>query len=364
MKKIMLIMLLLPAFFGKAYADGPTGQALQIFEAGRMEAGLNEEERDIGGEIEPGTYDVASALSRLWCAFGKKLKEQVHAELGFALKLLALVFLCAFCGTVCNAEKIRGLIEICGVCAAAGLLAGGMNSLAAQTTEAVYRLSDYSKAALPVLYTASAASGRVSSAAFGYARACLALDVMMSFSQKAVLPLIYASLSLTLVNAVFPNPMLEAMERLTKWGAKTVLTAVTITFTACIGISSLITAKFDAATIKTTRAVISGALPVVGGLLSDASAAVLSAAGAVLSCAGAFGLIAVCAMCIGPFAVLSVKCILFKSVAAIAESVQSPQLRRLFSGIESAVGLMMGLLGCNAMMLFLSFASAIKVVSA
>ena len=364
MRKILLILLLAPLFFGKACAEGPAEQAFQIFDAAQMQAGLNEEEQAIGGELGRKNYDVASALSRLWSAFAERLKTQARAELGFAVKLLSLVFLCAFCGAACGEEKIRGMIEICGVCAAAGLLAGGMDSLVSQTTAAVYRLSDYSKAALPVLYTAAAASGATSSAAVGYARACLALDVMMSLSQKTVLPLIYAFLSLTLVNVVFPNPMLAAMEKLAKWAAKTVLTGATIAFTACIGISSLITAKFDAAALRTTRAVISGTLPVVGGMLSDASSAVLSAAGVVLSCAGAFGLIAVCAMCLGPFAVLTVKGFLFKSVAAVAESVQSPLLQRLFSGIGGAVGLLMGLLGCNALMLFLSIASAAKAVTA
>lgn len=364
MRKVLLVLLLLPVFFGKAYAEGPTEKALQIFDTAQMETGLSEEERAVGGNIGQAGYDVASALSRLWQSFVLKLKEQTRAELGFAVKLLALVFLCAFCTTVCTDEKIRGLIEICSVCLASGLLVRGIDSLVSQTTDAICRLSDYSKAALPVVYTAAAASGSVSSAAVGYARAGLALDVMMSLSQKTVLPLIYASLSLTLMNVIFPNPMLAAIEKLTKWAAKTVLTGATIAFTACIGVSSLITAKFDAAAIKTTRAVISGALPVVGGMVSDASAAVLSAAGVVLGCAGAFGLIAVCAMCAGPFAVLSVKGMIFKAVAAVAESVQSPLLQRLFSGIGSAVGLMMGLLGCNAVMLFLSFASAIKVVTA
>lgn len=364
MKKILLLLLLLPVFIGRAYAEEPGEQALQIFDAKQMEAGLSEEERAIGGELGPYGYDAASALSRLWSSFAEKLREQIRAELGFAMKLLALVFLCAFCGTACADEKIRGMIEICGVCAAAGLLAGGMDSLVSQTTQAVYRLSDYSKAALPVVYTAAAASGAAGSAAVGYARACLALDVMMSLSQKTVLPLIYASLSLTLVNVVFPNPMLSALEKFTKWAAKTVLTAATISFTAVIGMSSLITAKFDAAAIKTTRMLLSGALPVVGGMLSDASAAVLSASAVVLSCAGTFGLIAVCVICAGPFAVLLVKGFVFKAVAAAAESVQSPLLQRLFSGIGSATGLLMGLLGCNAVMLFLSIASAIKVVSA
>ena len=59
-----------------------------------------------------------------------------------------------------------------------------------------------------------------------------------------------------------------------------------------------------------------------------------------------------------------VKRFLFKAVAAAAEAVQNPRLQKLFSCVGSAAGMLMGLLGCNAMMLFLSFTAAMKAVSA
>ena len=76
------------------------------------------------------------------------------------------------------------------------------------------------------------------------------------------------------------------------------------------------------------------------------------------------GLIAVSVVCAGPLALLCVKRFLFKAVAAAAEAVQNPRLQKLFSCVGSAAGMLMGLLGCNAMMLFLSFTAAMKAVSA
>ena len=363
MKRILLILLLIPAFLCRAYAEEPDQTAMEIFEAGQMENGLNQEETEISGSLGSGTYDVRSAMDRLWRYFLNRFASELRAGFGFAAATAATVFLCAFGAAVCGEERIRNIIEICGACASALLLVGNMNSLVSQTVEATYRLSDYSKAALPVLYTAAAASGAVSSAAMRYAAACLALDVVMSLSQKAVIPLIYAYLALTLFNSVFPDPILAAMEKFTKWAAKTVLTAATLAFTAYLSLNTLISTSVDAAAVKTTRTVISTALPVVGGMLADASAAVLSAAAVVRSCTGAFGLVAVCAICVGPFALLSVKNILFKAVAAVADAVQIPRLQKLFTGIGSAVGLLMGMLGCCAMMLFLSFAAAMKAVT-
>ena len=363
MKKLLLVLLLFPLFCIGVHAEASADRTFELFDPAQMQSGLSDEEREIGGAISVDGYDVSAALKRLWRSFAAKLKAQLHEELGFASKLLVLVFLSAFACSVCPEEKTRGMIEICAVCLAAVLLTGGMSSLVTETSDAVFRLSDYSRAALPAVYTAAAASGGVSSAAVSYAQAALALDVMMSISRKAVIPMIYATLSLTLADVVFPNPMLAAVAKLTKWAAKTALTWTTLAFTALLGMSSLITTRMDAAAIKATRTVMSSALPVVGGMLSDASSAVLAAGSVVAGCMGAFGLVAVCAVCAGPFAVLSVKGLLFKAVAAVAESTQSPQLQRLFAGIDGAVGLLMGLLGANAVMLFLSFAAAMKVVA-
>ena len=104
-------------------------------------------------------------------------------------------------------------------------------------------------------------------------------------------------------------------------------------------------------------------LPVVGGMMSDASGAVLAAAGVIRSCAGAFGLITVCILCAGPFAVLSVKMLILKAAAAVTDSMQSPRLSALFSGVGSAMGLLLGLLGCCGIMLFISMLAGMKAVT-
>ena len=362
MRCLMILLLLLPLSIGKAYAEEPETEAMQIFDTAQMGTGLRDEERAVSGEPGALQYDAGAALKRLYGYFTEKLREELHASLDFAVKLIGLVLLYAFSCAVCTEGKIRSLIEICAVCAAAGTLLGGMRGLISQTVEAVYRLSEYSKIALPVVYSAAAASGGASTAALGYAGACLALDVLMSATQKLVIPLVYASLCLTLANVVFPHPLLGAVEKLSKWAGKTALTLLMLSFTAYLGMSTLISRNADAAAVKLTRTVISGALPVVGGLLADASKAVLSAASVMLSCTGVFGLIAVCTICAGPIAVLSVKAFLLKTVSVAAEAVQAARLEKLLSGINGTTGMLIGLLGACAVMLFLSFAAAMRVI--
>lgn len=363
MKVFLLFLLLLAEIAPRpAYAAELEENAAALFETQRMEQGLDVGERKISGTVPTAEYDAQKALRRLWLAFTDRLRQEAKGSIGLAASLLALVFTADFASVLSQDGKHRGIIDICSVCAVAGLLLGNVDNLVSETTAALFRLSDYSKAALPVVFTAAAAGGAVSSAGARYAAASLALDVMMSLSQKAVIPLIYAYLSLSITDALFPNPLIAAAGRLTKWMARITMTGSALAFSACIGMTSLITTAADAAAVKTARMVISGALPVVGGMISDASAAVLAAANVVRTCTGAFGLVAVCAMCMGHFAVLSVRTFVFKAAAAAADSVQSTRLHSLLSCVGNAVSMLMGLLGTCAVMLFLSFGSAMKAV--
>ena len=363
MKILLLALLIAPLFVCRAYALEMADESADIFQLDSMQDGLEEEEREISGELSAERYDVDGAMRRLYEGMKRKIREELSGTLRFASSLTALCFLGGFACALCEDGKIRALLEICVCCAAAALLTGSMDSLIRQTMEALYRLSDYSKAALPVVFTAAAASGAAVSAASRYAAVSFALDVLMSLAQRFILPLVNAYLALTLSGALFPNSMLKAAARFVRWAAGILMTGTSLVFTAYIGMTGAISTAVNAAAVKATKTLISTALPVVGGMISDASAMVLSAAGVVRSCAGAFGLISVCAICLGPFVLLTVKTLAFKAVSVLAEAVPCGRLSGLLSGVSEASALLMGLLGSCTIMLFLSFAVAMKAVT-
>ena len=119
----------------------------------------------------------------------------------------------------------------------------------------------------------------------------------------------------------------------------------------------------DAAAIRTAKTLISTALPVVGGIASDASSAVLAAAGVVKNSIGVFGLVAVAALCAGPFAVMSMKLLLLKAAGAVTDMLPYGGVSRLIWDIGSAVSILLGLLGCCGIMLFISTMAGIKAVN-
>lgn len=366
MKRILCAFLLIaPLFFSTAYAGDIYRETAEETGVYALEEELDEEARDVSGDLEvDGSYDVQGALSRLFKKLAEDIRQELQSSLSFATGLLAIAVLCALAGSLCSSKTIRDYIEIAGCAAAALSLLNGVDGIVRQTVDSLSALSDYSKAALPALFTACAACGAVTSAAARYAAVCLALDVLMSAAQSVIIPLVYAFIASTVAGSVFPNSLLESVSRLTKWLAGILMTGITIVFSAYIGMTGLLTGSVDAVAVKTAKTVISTALPVVGGIISDASSVVLSAAVIIKNSAGVFGLIAVCALCGGPFAMLSVKMLILRAAAAVTDSVPNTRLSRLVSGVSTAMGLLLGLLGCCGIMLFISLMSGIKVVSA
>lgn len=364
MRVFLLVLLLIPGFAVPAYAEDIYEQAADETGIYAIEDQLPEEARDISGSLKvDGSYDTENALERLWNSLIDKIKGELGENIKTASALIAISMLCTLSGSLCSGKPIKEYINIAGCCAAAVSLLGSVDSIVGETVAALNQLSDYSKAALPAMFTAAAACGAVGSASAKYAATCLALDVLMSVSQKLIIPLVYSYLALAVAGSVFPNSLLSNTARLTKWIAGTIMTAMTIAFSAYIGMTGLVAGSVDAVAIKTARTVISTTLPVVGGIISDASGAVLSAASVIKNSAGVFGLIAVCALCAGPFAVLSVRMLVLKAAAAASDMVPNSRLSGLINSVSTAMGLLLGLLGCCGIMLFISIMAGIKAVS-
>ena len=366
MKRLIFIIILLPAFIIGASADlDAAARDAGIY---GVEDSLTDDARDISGKLDiTGGYDTGSALGRLWRRFLDYLVEQLRGSVGDIVGLTAISVFCAMAASLVTDKRLPEYINMAACCAAGVLICGSFGGFVTQTADAITRLSDYSRAAMPAVFTAAAACGAVTSSTAKYAAACLAMDVMISAAIKFIIALIYAFLHPVLLRrysiALFENPMLRALSKLIKWLTTTMMTGLTLAFTAYISFTAVVSGSADAVAVKTAKTVISSTLPVVGGIMSDAASTVLAAAAMIRNSAGVFSLIAVGAMCIGPFALLSVKMTLFKAAGAVADMMPNSRLSSMLRDTGTAVAMLLGLLGCCAAMLFVSFTAAIKAVS-
>ena len=362
----LLFCLLFFALFAapSAFAESLIARTAGEMGLDELDDALSQAERDVTGTLTlDGSYDTQGALARLWENMRDELRARFRAELAFALRLAVLPILCAMAEAMTEQKSAKEAISLAACCAAAVFFLSDWQSGYQQALETLTSLSDYSRAALPVLYTAAAASGAVSSAPLKYAASSLAIEVMMTLSRRLVLPLIESYLALSLCACVCENSLVAALTRLVKYAAVTVMSAVSSGFCLYIGLTGLVAGSTDAAAVKAARTVIASVLPVVGGILSDSAASILAAAGVVRSTAGVFALIALAALCSGPFIFLIIKMLLLRAVSTLAELLPGGKLSRLLEQFSSVFGMLLGLLGGNGLMLFFSLMAGMKAVT-
>lgn len=364
MRKILLMLLIFPFLLVAADAEGYSATVGDELDASMVRDSLPEDIREIGGELRfGGDYDGAGALERLWNRFLSQIVDSLRDSAREMFSVLMLAVLCALGISFASGQKQSDFIEIAGCAAASCLLADGMNSMTGKAANALSSLSDYAKVALPAIYSASAAGGALSSASARYAASCLALDLMMSASQRLLLPLLYAAVAMAVCSSIFDNPVLSSMLRLSRKLSTLLLTGLTLAFCGFLSITGIVTGSADEAAVKAAKTVMSAAIPVVGKILSDAASSVISAAAVVRNTAGAFGLVSVCALCSAPFAACGARRILLSLTAAATEMTGLNRLSRLLGEFSSLMGLMLGLVGSYGLMLFVSIVSAIRTVS-
>ena len=363
MKRLLLILLIVPLLGAKAYAEESesTDEILGVEEVSET---LPEPIRELAGPLRvDGSYDTVGALERLWNELLSSLTLSFRAGIRESAAVFGIILLATAAAAFVEGQKESEYIQIASCASVSCLLADGIGSSIGNAGTALTTLSDYSKAVLPCIYTVAGTAGAPGSASVRYAAASFALELMMALSQRMILPLVYGCLSLSICAGIYDSPLFRSILKLGKKLAVLTMSLMTMGFTALLGIVGIVSQSADAAAARAAGTVIRFALPVVGRLMTDAASSVISAAELVKNSIGAFGLIAVAAVCLSPFALFAVRRLLLQLLAAAAEIAAGDRLSKLLNELSSVMGLLLGLIGSYGLMLFFSIVAAIRTVS-
>ncbi len=282
-----------------------------------------------------------------------------RASLATALKLLAVVLLCAMAGGMSQGEGLRA-VNIAGALAITALTMTDMAAMMGR--EAMDKMSGFSSVLLPAMAVLTAAAGGPGAAALRQGATVLFGQLLMLAMDRLLIPLVYAYVAVSCAHAAVENPGLERLAHLLKSAVSGILAALLMIFVGYLTASGAAAGAVDAAAVKAAKLAISRAIPVVGGILADASESVLAGAGALRGTVGAAGLVVVLAICLTPFLRLSLQYLVYRGAAALCATVAQPRLGRLIDAIGSAFGLVLGMTGAGAMILLVSLVSAMSGV--
>lgn len=360
---LIVAVLILLSLIMSARAVSITDEQAEAAGVSDVESALDEETYDLLGGASPDEPDQTSTFKNLLSSVRSRLPDILGSALRSGAIVLMISALAGIASTALDTaeSKWSASADMAGTAAVSLCVLGGTGGFLRTARETLESLDSVSKVLLPSLTALAAASGAAISAPAKYAAATLFIDVLMTLSSNVIMPVICAYGAAVIAGAAFGGSAFSGAASLLKWISTTLMTLTVLAFIAYIGLTGLITGNADAAALRLAKTAISTALPVVGGIMSDAAASVLSGAAALRSSVGVFGILAVTAICAVPVIRLGAHYLVFKAVSKL--SFGSARMEKLLAGLADMFGLVMGLTGSCAVMLYISLISLIKVVT-
>lgn len=331
---ILIILFLLAAPVSAAEITAPpvpeSGESLMPEDTGNFWSGLIEIVTDAIGRLRP---DLAEAGRTCLSVLGiVMLVSVVHS----------------FPGCSRRAADLAGTVSI-GV-----LLLQCTNSLVRLGTETITELSEYGKLLIPVMTSTLAAQGGITASAALYTGSAAFNSLLTGVIAKLLVPMIYIFLALSAACSAVGEETLKKMQDFVKWLITWCLKTVLYIFTGYMSITGVVSGTTDAAALKATKLTISGMVPVVGGILSDASESVLVSAAIVKNAAGLYGILAIFAVCLGPFLRIGTHYLLLKAAGAVCSLFGSKGTTALIHDFNTAMGLLLAMTGAVCLLLLIS----------
>ena len=318
-----------------------------------------------GGEDLSGVDGFLQGAGQIWRDAAEELPQFLRGSLKSMVLLLLIVLCCGFCEGAFQAveeKKIPNYTRMAGALSITLLTGGSLNAFIGTGMETLEQLHDFSKLLLPTLAAATAAAGGVSSAGVKQVTTVFFIDLLLSLVSRLLSPLLYLYVGVLAAGAVLEGGQLRGLAELIKkivtWG----ISGILLLFLAYLTVTGVISGSADALSVRAVKMTISGMLPVVGGLVSDASETVLVGAGLLRNSIGVFGMLMVLSICLLPFLKLGLQYLLYKCAAFAATTAGDTPLVRLIDGFAGAFGLMLGMTGSSALLLFISLISSVRTV--
>lgn len=308
--------------------------------------------------------DIQTFGEGLWFVV-KSAISAIKPEIAQAARLCASVIAAALLTSLIHglSSYTKQITEIAAAVGIGLLLLQPSSTLIRMGTETVSELSEYGKLLLPVMTSAMAAQGGVSTSAALYTGTTLFSTVLTDMISGLIVPMVYFFLCLCIANSAVGEDVLKKLRDFLQWLITWSLKIVLYIFTGYISITGVVSGSADASMVKATKLAISGSVPVVGGILSDASESILVSAGIMKNAAGIYGVLAIIATWIGPFLQIGIQYLLLKVTSAVCGVFGPKQIAGLVQDFSSAMGFILAMVSAISLLLLISLVCFMKGVS-
>lgn len=284
----------------------------------------------------------------------------IHGASEIAISIIASVILISIIQTV--SSPLQKSTEMAGITVITWILLSNTNAMIGLAADTIQEISDYGKLLLPVMTTALAAQGGITTSGVIYAGTAFFTSLLQSIMTGVMIPGIYLYVGLGLGNAATGEELLKRTGDLLKGLIGWCLKILLMIFTTYLSLSRAISGTTDAAALKAAKVSLSTFVPVVGSVLSDASETVLVSAGVLKNAAGIYGILAVFALFLHPFLQIGIHYLILKITGAICGILGPVRMSGMVDCFTSALGFLLGITGASCVMILISTVCFMKGV--
>lgn len=298
-------------------------------------------------------YVIRSSISHL--------QPSIAEAVRISLSLIAVALLVSVLETMSGMSK--NIIQLVSAISVGILLIQPSNTLLRLGIRTVQEMSEYGKLLLPVMASAMAAQGAVTTSAALYTATTLFSTVLSVGITKLLIPLIYIYLAICIANSAVGSDMLKRLQSTVKGVITSSLKAFIYIFSGYLTITGVVSGTADASAVKATKMIISGAVPVVGKIISDASETILVGAGVMKSAAGVYGIITIVAIFLLPFMQIGIQYLILKLTATVCSIFGSKATVNLIADFTTIMGFILATLGVVCLLLLISTVCLMKGIT-
>lgn len=363
MRRWLLLLCTLALLATGAGAVDVTDTQAEQFGMGNLEDSLTGDAAELMPDISPtAPGSLGDGLGTIVANALPKAGSLLRAGLRTAVSMMAVVILCSMV-TQMETRFSKNAVLLAGTLGITLLSVSSLQTMVGLGRDTLQQLQSFTALLLPVLASATAASGGITTASVLQVTTVFVTNVLITLINHLLIPILYAFLAVSAANAVLGNQTLKRLRDLGKWILTNGLKLTVFLFTGYLSLSGVIAGVGDQAAVKAAKLAVSSMVPVVGGMISDASETVLAGASVLRSAAGVFGMLAVVAICLMPLVRLAIQNLLLKITAALCSTVGEKPLVDLIESVSDAMGFLMGMTGACGFMLLISCVCAVKAVT-
>lgn len=299
------------------------------------------------------TYDIRGLFGGLI----KYLFKEIVANTNLLGKLIILAVILAILQNLQTAfeKDVIGKLAY-GVCYLV-IIGMGINSfiIASQIgKEAINNMVSFMQALLPMLLTLLVSLGGVTASAVFHPIVLMAVSTVSTLIKDILIPVIFFSAVLTIVNNITNSFQLTRLSGLLKESCIAILGFLLSVFLGIMIIQGAAAAVVDGVSVRTAKFATKNFVPIVGGIFADAIDAIISCSLLLKNAIGVVGVIIVFIVCAFPVLKILSVIFIYKLAAALIQPIGDEKIVNSLNDLANSLIMLFVTVSSVAMMFFIA----------